>query len=156
MHARHIALAVLAAAVTLVSVAAAGPDAAKQRVSITSKGFGTPSGQFVFTPVQAGALKRDSGTENSVFSRRAVIRGGLSVEIENAVTTSDGERGSFVIRHRVEWVDLGSGYQVGFGTWTFVRGTGRYARVTGRGRSAWVFLKSGLWRGRVEGFLVAG
>ncbi len=76
MHARHIVLAVLAAAVTLASVAAAGPAAAKQRVSITSKGFGTPSGRFVFTPLQAGALRRDSGTENSVFSRRPAIRGG--------------------------------------------------------------------------------
>ena len=32
MHTRHIVLAVLATAVTLTSVASAGPDAAKQRV----------------------------------------------------------------------------------------------------------------------------
>ena len=67
-----------------------------------SKGFGTPSGQFVFTPLQGGKLKRDSGSENSVFSRRAAIRDGLSIEIADAVTTSHGKRGSFVIRHRVE------------------------------------------------------
>lgn len=153
MKAGQVVLAVLAAAVTLTSVAAAGPDAAKQRVWITSKGFGTPSGQFVFTPLQAGTLKRDSGTENSVFTRRVAIREGLSIEIENAVTTSDGKRGSFVIRHRVEWVDVGNGYNVGVGTWRFVRGTGQYAQITGRGRSAWVFVNNGLWRGRVEGFV---
>jgi hypothetical protein len=61
MHGRHIVLAALVAAVTLASVASAGPAAAQQRVSITSKGFGTPSGQFVFTPLQAGALKARLG-----------------------------------------------------------------------------------------------
>jgi hypothetical protein len=155
VHARHIVLAVLAAAVTLTSVASAGPAAAKQRVSIMSKGFGTPAGRFVFTPLQAGALKRDSGTENSVFSRRPVIRDGLSIEIEDARTTSEGKRGSFVIRHRVEWVDIGNGYNVGLGRWTFVRGTGQYAGIIGRGRSAWVFLDGGSWRGRMGGFLTA-
>jgi hypothetical protein len=153
MKARLVNVVALAAVVTLTAAASACPAAAKQRVSITAKGFGTPSGQFVFTPLQAGKLKRDSGTENSVFSRRAAIREWLSVEIEDAVTTSDGKRGSFVTRHRVEWVDLGRGYQVGFGTWKFIRGTGQYARITGRGRSAWVFVNNGLWRGRVEGFL---
>jgi hypothetical protein len=153
MKARVVNVVALVAAVTLTSVAAAGADAAKQRVSIMSKGFGTPSGQFVFTPLQGGKLKRDSGTENSVFSRRAAIREGLSVEIEDAVTTSDGKRGSFVIRHRVEWVDVGNGYNVGLGTWKFIRGTDQYAQLTGRGRSAWVFVNNGLWRGRVEGFL---
>jgi hypothetical protein len=152
---RHIVLAVLAATAILTSLAAAGPDAAKQRISITSKGFGTPAGQFVFIPLQAGMLKRDSGTENSSFTRRAAVREGLSVEVENAMTTSDGKRGRFVIRHRVEWVDVGGGYQVGLGTWTFVRGTGQYAQMIGRGRSAWLFPGStGAWRGRVEGFLV--
>jgi hypothetical protein len=36
MHARNIVLAVLAAAVTLTSVASAGPTAAKQRVAINA------------------------------------------------------------------------------------------------------------------------
>jgi hypothetical protein len=50
MKARAVLVA-LAATVTLSSVAAAGPDAAKQRVAITSKGASNPTsfGKFVLT-----------------------------------------------------------------------------------------------------------
>jgi hypothetical protein len=48
------------AAVTLTSVAAAGLQAAKQRVAIDTKI--PPKGKFVLTPLRSGALKRDSGT----------------------------------------------------------------------------------------------
>ena len=60
MKARHAMLVALAAAVTLTSVAAAGPDAAKQRVAISMKNPG--NGTFVLRPLQPGTLKRDSGT----------------------------------------------------------------------------------------------
>ena len=60
MKARLVTLVALAAAVTLTAVAAAGPDAAKQRVAINMKL--SPQGTFVLTPLQTGALKRDSGT----------------------------------------------------------------------------------------------
>jgi hypothetical protein len=60
MKARHAMLVALAAAVTLTAVAAAGPDAAKQRVVITSGASQTTQvAPFVLTPLQAGALKRD-------------------------------------------------------------------------------------------------
>ena len=62
MKARHAMLLVLAAAVTLTSLAAAGPGAAKQGVAISAKGL--PNGKFVLIPLQAGALKQDSGTAN--------------------------------------------------------------------------------------------
>ena len=58
MKARLTILAAIAAAVTLASVAAAGPTAAKQRVAINMKIH--PQGTFVLTPLQAGPLKRDS------------------------------------------------------------------------------------------------
>ena len=157
MSPRQIVLAALAAAVTLTSVASAGVAATKQRVSITSKGMGSPAGQFVFTPLEAGpgrsALKRDSGTETSVHTRRVAIREGLRVEIENAVITSRGKLGSFVIRHRVEWVGVAKGYTVGTGTWKFVRGTGQYARIRGHGRSGWILVDTGRWHGRMGGLL---
>ncbi len=54
MKVRHAVLAVLAAAVTLTSVAAAGPAAAKQRVAINAKIL--PGGTFVLTPLRAGAV----------------------------------------------------------------------------------------------------
>ena len=63
MKARHVILVALAAAVTLTSVAAAGPNAAKQRVMITSQAAHTTQvSPFVLTPLQPGVLKRDSGT----------------------------------------------------------------------------------------------
>ncbi len=80
MHARVIAVvAGLAAAVTLTSVAAAGPEAAKrQRVGITMKGL--PNATFVLVPLQVGALKRDSGTVTfgapPNYNARDVIRDG--------------------------------------------------------------------------------
>jgi hypothetical protein len=51
MKARLAVLVALAVAVTLASVAAAGPAAAKQRVGITMKNL--PGGAFVFAPVRA-------------------------------------------------------------------------------------------------------
>ena len=64
MKARLVALVAPAAAVTLTAVAAAGPDAAKQRVRISMKN--PDNGTFVLTPLQAGTLKRDSGTVSLV------------------------------------------------------------------------------------------
>src|SRR5918994_1256505 len=44
---------------------------------------------------------------------------------------------------------------VGTGTWKVVRGTGRYADITGGGRQGNMWLKHarGPWTGRAEGFL---
>ena len=80
MHARHIVLAVLAAAVTLTSVASAGPAAAKQRVAVTAEVLG----KAVLDPLQQGVLKRDAGTVGGVLSNtadRVVMRDGQKVEI---------------------------------------------------------------------------
>jgi hypothetical protein len=156
MKVRYAVLVVLAAAVALTSVAAAGPDAAKQRVAITAKGVANPAsfGKFVLTPLQAGALKPDSGTEtSSVSSERVVMREGQEVKIVNWVTTCKGKRGSFVIRVRLEQVEAGNGYHVGTGTWKVVRGTGQYAQVTGGGGVGNVWREGGSWSERREGFL---
>jgi len=159
MKVRQAVLVVLAAAVTLTSVAAAGPHAAKQRVAITSKVVAntSSSGQFVLTPLQAGALKRDSGTESSVWNERVVMREGQSVEIDEGVQTLKGLRGSVTMRFRVEYVDAGNRYVSGTGTWKVVRGTGQYAHITGGGRSGTVSRdvppSRGPWSSRAEGFL---
>lgn len=157
MKARHTVLVVLTAAVTLTSVAAAAPDAAKQRVAIMTKGVANEStpAQFVLTPLQAGALKRDSGTTRAAMaSGRVVMRGGQRVTIyDPIVETLKGRRGTLVIRSRIEYVDAANGYHVGIGTWKVVRGTGQYARITGGGRRGDVYLARGPWSGRNEGFL---
>ena len=154
MKARHAMLVALAAAVTLTAVAAAGPEAAKQRVVITSGASQTNQvAPFVLTPLQAGALKRDSGTLTASASGRTVMRNGQRIEIYVNVGTYKGKLGSLVTRHRTEYVDGGNGYHVGTGTWKVVRGTGQYAQITGGGRSGTVWLDRGPWSFRSEGFL---
>ena len=119
MKARHAVLAALAAAVTLTSVAAAGPDAAKQRVAIDMKicSPGKSQGTFVLTPQQFGTLKTDSGTITSNWLSippRDVMRDGQKVTIyDGGVATLTGRLGTLTIRERTEWVHLeqhGNGY----------------------------------------------
>jgi len=153
MRARQAILVALATAVTLTSVAAAGPDAAKQRVSITMKDL--PNGAFVLDPLQAGALKRDSGTTGAVYKRlNVVMREGQRIEIYRLTFTLKGKRGSLTTRERIEWVDTGGPF-IGNGTWKVVRGTGQYAGIAGGGRTAHAGLERGQgdWYVREEGFL---
>ena len=163
MKARHAVLVALAAAVTLTSVAAAGLDAAKQRVAIDLKLW--PQKTFVFTPLQAGSLKPDSGTISHTFlsiTPRDVMRDGQKVTIyDGGVVTLTGKRGTLTIRDRNEWVDLardgngdGQNDGIAIGTWKVVRGTGQYAGIVGKGRSGHVGLGSP-WYARYEGVLTA-
>jgi hypothetical protein len=137
MKARHAMLAALAAAVTLTSVAAAGPDAAKQRVAIDMKIY--PQKTFVLTPQQAGSLKVDSGRISWTDVRgRNVMRDGQEVTIfDGVVWTLTGKRGTLTIRDRNKWVAVESGEDaVGIGTWRVVGGTGQYAGTVGKGGMA--------------------
>ena len=88
---------------------------------------------FVFTPLQAGPLKRDSGTIDSNWLSiigRDVMRDGQKVTIyDGGVTTLTGKRGTLTIRDRNEWVDVGYDDGVAIGTWKVVRGTGQYAGI---------------------------
>jgi hypothetical protein len=155
MKARHAVLVALAAAVTLTSVAAAGPEAAKQQVVITSKGVANPtsSAKFVLTPLRAGPVKRDSGTESAIWKQRVVMRDGQRVSISNWLYTLKGKLGNFVIRARIEYVEAGNGYHVGIGTWKTVRGTGQYAQIEGGGRIGSAWLDNGPFSERRDGFL---
>ena len=150
-----VVLTALAASVMLVSVAAAGPAATKQRVAINMKFHAST---FVLAPLQAGALKRDSGTlseSGTSGSCRDVIRDGQKASICPAAWTLAGKPGTLTIRASQEWVDPGSGgCGVAFGTWKIVRGTGEYARVTGGGRSAYD-AHCQKWYARHEGFLTS-
>ena len=156
MKARHAILVALAAAVTLTAVAAAGPHAAKQRVAIDMKIY--PQGKFVLRPVQAGALKQDSGTISSNWtdiSGRNVMRDGQEVTIyDGGVATLTGKRGTLTIRGRSEWVAVGNDDSIGIGTWKVVRGTGQYAGIVGKGRDGHAGLGSP-WYARYEGILTS-
>ena len=161
MKARLAVLAALAVAVTLASAAAAGPEAAKQRIAISSKLI--PERTFVLTPFKAGALKRDSGRATIASDDgRDVMRDGQEVTIYQGTHTLEGKRGTLTIRERTEWVAVsnenapGYGYPPGVatGTWKVVRGTGQYAQVTGSGRSGHAGFGSP-WLARYEGFLAS-
>jgi len=160
MKAWHTVLVALAATVTLTAVAAAGVDAAKQRVAITVTIL--PSGKGVLTPLKDGALERDSGSFGGDWSPspdRTVLHEGQTVDIHTGVWTFAGKGGTLVFRERNEWVDLGQDLNrdayvddIAIGTWKVVRGTGLYAGITGGGRSAHLGLGR-KWVARYEGFL---
>jgi hypothetical protein len=159
MKARNAVLLALAAAVTLTSVAAAGPGAAKQRVAIWMRDLG--NGTFVLTPLQPGTLKRDSGTVSGVFKESAtVMREGQSVFISRNTYTFKGKRGTMSIRERNEFVNVSNekvkGFDftpgIGIGTWKVVGGTRAYAKITGGGRSG---VQGHPWLAQLEGFLTS-
>jgi hypothetical protein len=154
MKGRVVALVALVAAVTLTSIAAATPDAAKQRVVINMKIY--PQNTFVLTALTAGPLLVDRGKISSTWTDipgRNVMRDGQRVTIYNgAVTTLTGRRGTLTIRDRNEWVDVGNGDSIGIGTWKVVRGTGQYAGIVGKGRNGHAGLGNP-WYARYEGFL---
>ena len=135
MSARHIVLAVLVAAISLSSVAAAGPATTKQRVAINVKIL--PQGTFVLTPLRAGALKRDSGTVNGNWRSapcRDVVRQGQGVMTCTGIWVFTGKRGTLRIREQNEWVDVGNDGNgdgqrdsIAFSTWRVVRGMNKIA-----------------------------
>ncbi|HLG08918.1 MAG TPA: hypothetical protein VI409_09665 [Gaiellaceae bacterium] len=154
MKARYAVLVAIVAAVTLTSVAAAGPDAAKQRVAIVMNDL--PDGKFLLSPFQLGAVKSDSGrTSVALSGPNVVMREGQTIEVWRNTWTLTGKRGSLTIRERVEWIDAGQPF-IGTGTWKLVRGTGQYAGIAGSGRSASAGLNraNGAWFVRYEGFLI--
>ena len=109
MSAKLAVSAVLAAAVTLTSVAAAEPEATNS--GWRSRRRSCRAVRSVLTPLQAGALKRDSGTfvgDWSTTPDRTLIREGQKVQLYHAVWTFTGKRGTLVFRERSEWVDVGN------------------------------------------------
>ena len=160
IRAGALAAGLMAVAVfTLSPLAAAGSDAAKQRVAISAKNLS--NGQFVLTPLQSGALKRDSGSARIVYSDAGgVMRQGQSISLYDTTFTYKGRRGTLTVQERIEWVDVsnenapGFGFRPGvaFGTWKVVRGTGQYAGIAGGGRTAHAGMGQE-WFARQEGYL---
>jgi hypothetical protein len=154
MKALFSALVALAAALAVTSLAAAGPSATKQRVEINMQNY--PKHTFVLTPLEAGAVKRDSGTQRCVGepdTKRTVYREGQEAFLWDCLAWKFvGKRGTLVLRSQFTWIEAGGPYNIATGTWKVVRGTGQYARVTGGGRSAQVGSPKE-WLARYQGFL---
>jgi hypothetical protein len=151
------ALAALVAACALTSIAAAGPAATKQRVQIDIETV--PGKGFVLSPLEVGALERDSGAQSckDEVATSEVLRDGQ----QNYVTgcramVLTGKRGTLVLRYQYAWVEAGGSYNIATGTWKVLRGTGKYAGVSGHGRSAEVGSpKPKLRLARFQGYLTA-
>jgi hypothetical protein len=150
MRTKLTALAVLSAvAAAVVTVAAAGQVATKQRIAIRQKG-----GSFVLTPLRPGAIKADTGSASfCCWTRRKTMRNGEAIEIDDPRMTLTGKRGTLVARNRVGFVDIPDRWSVFTGTWKVISGTGQYAGLAGGGRGAGVLLPSGNDKARFEGFL---
>jgi len=162
MRALQAVFAALAAAVALTSVAAADPAATKQRVQIDMKI--RPADTFVLTPLEGGALERDSGTQGC---KGEPDKGGVGVLRDGQESwpwvcrawVFTGKRGTLVLRSQFTWIEAGGPYNIATGTWKVVRGTGQYAGITGGGRSAQVGAPSEWgpsdWLARYQGFLTS-
>jgi len=150
------ALVALAVTVTLASAAAAGPDAAKQRVTLTTQAPKTTLvSPFVLTPMHAGPIKPDSGIWSvGPEKTHEAMRGGQDVSVYVTTSTLKGKLGSLVVRVRQEWTEAGNGYNASADTWKVVSGTGQYAGVTGGGRGTTVWFEpNDHWSSRDQGFL---
>ncbi len=139
MKAGRIIVAALVAAIGLTSVAAARPDATKQRVQIDMKIH--PKTTFVLTPLEGGTIDNDSGKQgcDGEPTKRTVYRDGQEAyPWDCAAWTFTGKRGTLVLHSKFTWIEAGGAYNIATGTWKVVRGTGQYARVSGGGRIAQV------------------
>ena len=125
--------ALVVTAIVLTGVAIAGGQVTTQRIAITSHGAAFDT--FVITPLAPGAVLRDAGSSSACcWTERFVTRDGESVEIDNPLKTFVGKRGTFMWRAQISWIDAGTNYIIGTGTWKIVRGTGAYAHLHGGGR----------------------
>jgi hypothetical protein len=146
-------LVALAATFMVTSFASAGAEVTKQRVQIDMKI--SPKKTFVLTPLQGGAIENDSGKQSCDGEprKRTVYRDGQEAYPWSCdAWTFTGKRGTLVLRSQFTWIEAGGPYNIATGTWKVVRGTGQYAGITGRGRSAQVGGPSG-WLARYQGFL---
>ena len=143
--------ALAVAAVTLTSIAAGGPVAAKQRIAIQSKGA---NDRFVLTPLTPGAIKPDTGTATfCCWSSGHIMRDGWAIDTNDPQMRLTGKRGTLETRTRIEWLDVPGGYAIFTGTWRVVSGTGDYVGLSGGGHVAGVTFPSGETRWRREGVL---
>ncbi len=160
---RHVswglALAALATvAMTVASTVSAASQAREQRIMLEQKHrFGAETGTFVLYGLTEGPVDLDSGRYTIVAAEKPyIVRRGQRAAVYVAVETLTGKRGTFSIRWRVEFVGAGEGATVGTGSWSLLRGTGRYTGLTGGGRlAAVVMTPRGFTSAQFEGLLRA-
>lgn len=155
------ALVVLLACVSafvLLSVASAGSNATKQRISfLQTFDPATGAGSWKLIPLSPGPLKADSGTQKGYGTASAeALRNGQRVIPIVGSDNMSGKRGTLVISQRLVSTAVGSRYTADIGTWKFVSGTGAYQSMTGGGRFAGVGLPGGKVIINQEGWVTVG
>jgi hypothetical protein len=147
------------AGTTVATVAARSPASAKQRVAFEIRlNLATGKGTFTLLPLTAGPLKRDSGTlVGGGDIKPAVIReNGQRMTLIVGHDNHVGKHGTFQLAQRVESVNAGRGWSADTGTWSFVKGTGAYAGLSGGGGFASVGPPTGILFAREEGYVSKG
>ncbi len=145
------AVAVLAAAALLTTVASARSVSAKQRVTFMNK-----AGSFVLTPLSSGAIKTDKGALDACcWTTRHVVVAGQRLDVNDPHLTLTGRNGTLKLRNRIAWVDLPDGWAIFTGTWKVVGGTGAYAGVSGEGVVRGVSTANGGGKSTFLGFLTS-
>lgn len=158
---RTTALVVLLAgvsAVVLLSVASAGSQATKQRISFLQV-FDptTESGSWKLVPLSPGPLKADSGGQKGGGKVGAqTLRNGQRVLPIVGSDKMTGKRGTLVISQSLVSTGVGRRYTADIGTWKVVSGTGAYEGMTGGGRFAGVGLPGGKVIINQEGWVTVG
>ena len=159
-------LLILAAIVALAALSLASPLAAADRAGktpliIEMKGQGGPGGSGTFTLLGASTADSDRGTLTYQFSFGAVTKSlaGQSFTPNSGKITLNGRHGRLVIRTSGRAFDSGDvpgydqGYEAWTGTWSIVRGTGKYAGLKGSGGYVAVVLPDLHFSFQYEGFV---
>ena len=144
------------AGATLVAVPTGSAAPAKQRVAIEiSLNLSTGKGTFKVIPLTPGPLKRDSGTfvGGGDFKPAVIRKNGQRMTLIIGEDNHVGKNGTFRLTQRVESVDAGRGWTADTGTWSFAKGTGAYAGVTGGGGFAAAGPPTGILVAREEGYV---
>ena len=151
------ALAVLVAVVTVDvrSHNAPSTHAPLQRMAITSTPG--PVERFVLKLSSAGSVMRDSGTVTySEEDEATYTREGQRVRTWSGTGLYVGNRGTFSLGFRTDWVNVGRNYEAAQGSWSwFPSGTGAYKNLNGAGLTAGVWSPGGLSAFRADGFVRA-
>ncbi len=136
-----VAAIVALAALSLASPLAAADEAGKTPLKIAVKGqfektgLGDAVGSAKFTLLGASTADTDAGPATYRFSFGATTksRAGQSFTPISGTNSLKGRHGRLVIRMSGQEFDPGEGYYVWTGTWSIVRGTGKYAGLKGGG-----------------------
>ena len=146
-----------AVAAIVASVGSATHQATKQRVAIVLRVGFSGAGTFELIPLTPGPLKPDSGKVTGTGEHNAVvIRDGQRLTTLAGTDELKGKRGSLALSETIEIAEIGDGYRVTSGSWSFniYTAKGQYKGFEGGGRVSGIeFVNRHSLIARYEGYL---